>query len=396
MRTTSIVLALVLFGIGTDSIADTFIHRRNRQVLHGYATSRILGEKTTIQTTEKGPIQVNLAEYEVRPDTQGRNNHVAVLSIPDSIDLEFEVAAFEKAIVTEADKGPLFILIEIDTPGGRNDLMMRLCGAITKTKQCRTVAYVPGGPNGGAYSAGAAIALACDKLYMARNTAMGGATSVLIHPELGIVDVEKVLGERAAEKISSISRNYFASLAQRNNRPGALAKAMENKDLEVIEVLDRGQHRFIESEEKTSNQKVVRVWSPKGKVLTLPAEDAVQCGMADKAVLSREEVLQDLNAATATIIENKQSNEAREQYKRMEERFEKMATDLETDLKQFVITKGQMDRRQALALFREMSKKADMLARIKKAYPDIPYDQENLDDLNSTLQAIYESIRSIR
>ena len=77
-----------------------------------------------------------------------------------------ETEALEKAIEMASNQGPLCILIEVDTPGGSADLMRRICDAITKANNCRTVAFISGGEHGGAYSAGAIIALACDQMEL--------------------------------------------------------------------------------------------------------------------------------------------------------------------------------------------------------------------------------------
>jgi membrane-bound serine protease (ClpP class) len=111
-----------------------------------------------------------LAQWQIVTDRLGRNNKVIVLTIEDEIGLEIETQALEREVAKLSNEGPLFILFEIDTPGGRGDLTQRICGAITQLKSCPTVAFVKGGKYGGALSAGAAVALACDKIYMADNT----------------------------------------------------------------------------------------------------------------------------------------------------------------------------------------------------------------------------------
>ncbi|MCD6393103.1 MAG: ATP-dependent Clp protease proteolytic subunit [Planctomycetes bacterium] len=157
---------IIISLISLTASADTFVHRSTHEKLYGYATSKTENGKTVVQTKENGRVSLNLAQYIILEDPQGRNNSVAIISIPEQIKLEMETDAFSEALTAESDKGPLFILIEIDSPGGRVDLTMRMCGAIAQLKTCQTVAFVNGGKYGGAYSAGAAIALACDKIYM--------------------------------------------------------------------------------------------------------------------------------------------------------------------------------------------------------------------------------------
>ena len=154
-----IVILVLMAGVCR---ADTFTHTQKDLVYHGYATSETQSGKTVVMTTENGPVELNLAHYNIDYNATGRNPIISVLSIDGPIALEHATVAFEKAITEEADKGPLLILIELDTPGGRVDLCKRLCSAITSTRYCKTVAYIKGGENGGAYSAGAAVSLACD------------------------------------------------------------------------------------------------------------------------------------------------------------------------------------------------------------------------------------------
>ena len=104
---------------------------------------------------------------------------VIVLPVDNPIMLEIETAAFEKAIAEDANEKPALLLIEIDTPGGRIDYAKRMCSAITQSSsKCRVIAFIKGGPHGGALSAGAAVAFACNKIYMANSTVIGAATLV--------------------------------------------------------------------------------------------------------------------------------------------------------------------------------------------------------------------------
>ena len=178
-------------------LADTFTNRQTNEKLHGYTTTRLPGSaqsarrddsspKTTeaengtmsVFTQEKGLLKLNLNEWEIARDNLGRNNKVIVVPVDDAILYEIETDAFEKAIADGSDEGPLFILVEIDTPGGRIDLAHRMCTAITKNADCNVIAFIKGGQYGGAISAGAAVALACNKIYMAENTVIGAATLV--------------------------------------------------------------------------------------------------------------------------------------------------------------------------------------------------------------------------
>ena len=228
-----LVFVFMCLLLANACLADTFTHRKTGKVFQGHATQKKTGNKTLVSIrNKKNPKYLNLTDYDVEWNQSGRRNQVIILPIKTKIKLKCETEVFEKAIEIASNHGPLFVLIEIDTPGGRVDLMKRICAAITKTDNCRTVAFVSGGKYGGAYSAGAIIALACDYIYMADGTSIGAATPILASSS-DIKDLKSTYGETVGEKFMSAERAYIATLAEKNGRPGLLAKAMVDKDIEV-------------------------------------------------------------------------------------------------------------------------------------------------------------------
>jgi ATP-dependent protease ClpP protease subunit len=392
MRRFAAIFTFAVLAWQAGCFGDTFTSREGGQVLHGYATQQIVENKTVVYTQEKGLVHLDLAAYIVRRDRMGRRNNVIIIPMKEGIMLEIETEAFEKALVSASNKGPLFILVEIDTPGGRVDLAQRICGVITKMDNCETVAFICGGKYGGAYSAGAAIAFACDKIYMAKNTAIGAAAAVVQTPA-GPVDVEKVYGETIEAKISSFWRGYLASLAEQNYRPGLLAMAMADKDIEVIEVDEDGRRIFLEPVNIKATQKVVHTWSKKGSILTLPAADAARCGIADKVVNSRNDVLLDKEAINASIIVNNDAREAMRKFERVKLRFEKLMDSLDYRFKQAKLAKT--SNRQLKSL-RGIISDYKNLIRLAKQYPDIPVSVAMLEERLNSVEALYESAKTRR
>ena len=376
---------------------DTFKNQKNQSVLHGYAIATDEDGLTSVQTVEGGIQKLNLSDYSIEQNPIGRNKTVAVLSIIDEIAHEIETSAFEQALVNESQKGPLFILIEIDTPGGRVDLTQRLCAAISELRFCPTIAYIKGEKNLGAYSAGTAIALACDKIYMASNTAMGAVTAIV--EVNGRLKTEKeVFGETIGEKFGSAWRNYLAALAEKSNRPGILAKAMENKDIEVIEVKRDGKTQFIESNDKHPTDLFVEVFCKKGELLTLTPERAVHCGMAEGIADSRINLLTALDASTADVRVNEDIPKAREELERVIKRFNKLMETLDLQFKA-LDAKGQHQallRSDALKSFQQILRQTDYLIRLKQRYPDVPVEENTLIEFKNSVKAEYESIRAMR
>ena len=300
--------------------SDTFTNRQTNEKLHGYITARLPGSAqstrrddsspkateaengpTSAFTQEKGLLKLNLKEWEIKRDNLGRNNKVIVVPVDDVIMYEIETDAFEKTIADSSEEGPLFIMVEIDTPGGRVDLAQRMCAAITKNADCNVIAFVKGGKYGGAISAGAAVALSCNKIYMTDNTIIGAATLVTMTKAKEQIK-DKKYGDVVNEKMSSAWRAYLASLAQQNDRPGLLARAMVDSSIEVIEVNQGAKRLFIEPVNKKPDQQVARTWNKSGSLLTLTAREAVDCTIADGLVDSREQLLQQLQAGDANVL----------------------------------------------------------------------------------------------
>ncbi len=391
-------IAAVLFVfLGHALSADTFQHKSSDQVFHGFVIQTDENGLTSIQTTESGIQKVNLSEYQVQSNSIGRNQTVPILSINDEISYEIETAAFEQALLKESQKGPLFILIEIDTPGGRVDLTQRLCAAISQLQFCPTVAFIKGEKNLGAYSAGSAVALACGKIYMAPNTAMGAATAIVNID--GTLKTEKdVFGEAIGEKFASAWRNYLAALAEKNNRPGILAKAMENKEIEVLEIQRDGKTCFIDAREKRFSDRVISVFCKQGELLTLTPERAVHCGMAEGIADTRIGLLEMLKADQAEIQVNQDLPKARQELEQVIKRFNKLMEMLDLNFKKLEAKDQQQSLRRpdAMKSLQEILKQADYLIRLKQKYPDVPVDEERLVEFRNSVRAEYESIRAIR
>jgi membrane-bound ClpP family serine protease len=335
----SIVAVLFFFS---NCFADTFTHRQTGKSFNGYATQIKRHNTTQVRIENKTrPQYLDLGDYEIHYNHLGRKNKVSTFSIKEPIDLICEAEAFEEAILLAADHGPLFILIEIDTSGGRIDLAKRICGAIIQIDNCRTVAFVNGGKFDGAYSTGAAIAIACDELYMADNTTIGGATLVSYTPSdltnvrrrrvrtsrrpYGRPIVEKPIVPSRPDDDASTLTAYIAALAEKNNRPAVIAKAMVDESIEAIEVTEGGETLFVAGQNKKATQTLVRTWSERGSLLTLTAAEAVHCNIADKIVSSQRELLAALDAAKAGLVRNNDCEKAKRGFGRARQDFNEIS-----------------------------------------------------------------------
>ncbi|MFA5293470.1 MAG: hypothetical protein WC496_10605 [Phycisphaerae bacterium] len=394
MKTVFCLSLIGLFLSAGPAVADTFVNTQNGETYHGFLIGDSNAGLSDVNTIEKGIIEVNLSQFKVTRDRAGRNNTVALLSVPDVIMLGMETKAFEDAIKQAASKGPLFILIEIDCPGGRVDLAMRMCSAVQETTNCNTYAYIKGGTCGGAYSAAVALSLSCDKIYMSPGTVIGAATMISVNDEGKPVEIKQALGETVGEKMSSGWRNYLASLASEKNRPAVLAKAMESKDIEAIEINKNGKRLFIESVNKKPDDIVVKTWSKKDSILTLTAEEAVECGMADKLYANRQDLLADHNALSAQIIPDVSMAKAREIYQRIEKSLKRINASIDLGVKQLKATKS---RGQALKAMRNIINDAQFVLGLKRKFgDDVPVDEKKVQDYLNDVKAEYDALRTAR
>ena len=380
----------VLLAFSLVCFADTFTHRQTGEVLHGYISDQAEDGKAIANTKEKGQVELDLAQWQIVTDRLGRNNKVIVLTIRDEIGLEIETQALEREVAKLSNEGPLFLLLEIDTPGGRGDLTQRICAAITQIKDCPTVAFIKGGKYGGALSAGAAVALACDKIYMADNTVIGAATAITISETGRPESLKEAFGEEVGEKFASAWRAYLASLAERNHRPGLLARAMVDRNTEAIEVVDANQRLFIDPVNKKPQQHLVHTWSKKGSLLTLTVAEAVGCGIADKVISSRQELLSELDAADAEVVLNSEIQDARTELKRARGQVNRIRKSIDLKIEQ---SKYRQPKPKVLGILRSAKGEFQTLIRLAKKYPDLELDVQSLEKELNSIEAAYQDVK---
>jgi ClpP class serine protease len=388
-----IFLAIHLFFISLCA-ADTFTNRRTGESFDGFATQQVRVGKTLVRSAGSDSSKsINLSDYDVQWNFKGRRNQVIVLSIKDEISLEYETTLFEQAIEGASNQGPLFIVLAIDTPGGREDLMKRLCKAIANASNCKTVAYVCGGQYGGAYSAGAVISLACNNIYMADNTAIGAAMPVFISSQGEVKDAKAKYGEAVAEKYMSADRAYVAAVAEENGRSPAIAKAMVDKDIRVVEVIEDGKKKFIEPQDRKQGQSVVRTLKESGKLLTLTAAQAVDCGIAEGRANSLEELVNTLGAGGARVIQNNNCLKARREFEKYQRNLDKLLAQVNRASKEIERLGDQSD-----FLAEEMEKVNNNFEISNRETLFRKYDQERngvLRDLSRNLQTYIALCRDV-
>jgi membrane-bound ClpP family serine protease len=170
---------------------------------------------------------------------------------------------------------PIFVILELNTPGGEVFAAQKISDALKELDtqyNIPVVAYI----NNWAISAGAMLAYSSRFIFPTKDASMGAAEPVL-QDETG-----KMVS--ASEKINSAIRTDFANRARFFDRNPYIAEAMVDKDT----ILVRRQGKIIkldnESQIRTTSPDADIIISPKGKLLTLSAEEMLDYGVADAIV----------------------------------------------------------------------------------------------------------------
>ena len=231
---------------------------------------------------------------------------VYVISLQDQIDAPLARKIIGQLVEADRRKGRAVIL-EIDTPGGLVDAATKICREIDRVSQAGMpiYAYV----TGHAWSAGALIALACDRIYMKEQCSIGSAQVKIHSPLFGMKD--------AGEKWMSAMRAEFRAYAERHNYPKALAEAMVDPAIEVREIHYRGERFFKTGEElvKMRNEwdadKIIDrgVVVASGKLANFTAKEARQYGFCKGIHQSRASLLKNSGLDQFAVKELKISAE---------------------------------------------------------------------------------------
>ena len=197
-------------------------------------------------------------------DISASNKKVYLARIDSEIDLG--MAPFIKRVISEAEKNNAqAIIFHINTFGGRVDAATQIKDAILNSK-VKTIAFI----DKRAISAGALIALSCEKIYMVPGASIGAST---------VVDQS---GEKQSEKYQSFMRSEMRSTAERNGRRADIAEGMVDERIVVSDLEDDST-----------------------KLITLTSEEALKVGIADKIVNSIEDAEKEAGFAGAEIVEVK-------------------------------------------------------------------------------------------
>ena len=229
-----------------------------------------------------------------RPGSSFAETQVYVISVAGEVDPGL-AAYLRRAFRDIPDGEDVKVVLEIDTFGGRVDSALEMVDTILNAAPGETVAYV----KTKAISAGALVALACDRLAMRHSTTIGDCAPISYSSE-----GPKELGE----KFQSPLRAKFRALARRNGTSEVLAESMVTAGMEVYEVVTDQGKRYLEardleglSEEENSAIQSRRVVVAADELLTMTDAEAADLGFSAASVDSLEELVEQFFGAGATV-----------------------------------------------------------------------------------------------
>lgn len=225
-----------------------------------------------------------------------------VYILPVSGTVEPGMAAYVHRALAEIKKDKdALVLLKMDTFGGRVDAALDIVEAVSSLPGERTFAFV----EKRAISAGALIALSAGSIVMKENTLIGDCAPMIQTGE-GM--------KEAGEKMQTVLRAQFRTLARRNGYPQVLAEAMVSKEMEVYRVVQNGEARYMERtayEELTPEEKAgitdKKTVVSKGLLLTMDDKEAADLGFSKASVKDMESALAALGLAGHQRIDVRES-----------------------------------------------------------------------------------------
>jgi membrane-bound serine protease (ClpP class) len=173
----------------------------------------------------------------------------------------------QKAFDQFKENPPLFVILELDTPGGEVFSAQKISDLLKDLDtqyDIPVVAFI----NNWAISAGAMLAYSCRYITAVKDGVMGAAEPVTSG------------GEKTSEKVNSAIRADFGARASFWGRDPLIAKAMVDPDMALV----RREGEIVELEDneeiKDSDDVIIR----SGKLLTLNSEEMLKYGVINLLV----------------------------------------------------------------------------------------------------------------
>lgn len=226
----------------------------------------------------KGTIQALQQHIQYNPDGPNQIGHIIIEDHTSDIN-QSTWLYIKKALDYYKTTKPIFVILELNTPGGEVFVAQKISDALKELDtqyNIPVVCYI----NNWAISAGAMLAYSCRFIVTSKDGSMGAAEPLVMGEDNKM--------KPASEKINSALRVDFASRAQYFDRNPYIAEAMVDKDL--ILIVRKGQVIPIsnESQMKSEGPDQDVLLSPKGKLLTLTADQMLTYGVANMLLLPQK------------------------------------------------------------------------------------------------------------
>ncbi len=217
---------------------------------------------------QKTSLETKLSKH-IKFNPQGKNT-IGLLQVNDrSSQISQATWIYVKSALEYYKKSkPAFVILELNTPGGEVFAAQKISDALKELDtqyDIPVVAFI----NNWAISAGAMLAYSCRFISVVKDASMGAAEPVYQGEGGQLV--------AASEKVNSALRADFANRAVFFDRNPSIAEAMVDKDIILVE--RAGQ--IIKLDKEDQIKKTDLLISPKGKLLTLNAEQLMKFGVAD-------------------------------------------------------------------------------------------------------------------
>ncbi|MEM6776086.1 MAG: peptidase [Planctomycetota bacterium] len=190
------------------------------------------------------------------------------------------------------DSGVDVIVLDIESPGGWVNVTFELMDMVGEADDIETVAYIAKD----AISGAALVSLATDTILMHADARMGDAGEIVLGPDGAFRYTEA--------KSRSVLAQKVRDTAEATGRPIALAEKMTDKDMIVYHATNKvnGQKRYVSDKDIAAMEDADqwRLGKPireagKDMFFTVNGRRAVELGMADQVVESREDMIDVLN-----------------------------------------------------------------------------------------------------
>ena len=191
--------------------------------------------KSTEQIDDSSGKTADLPSAPVEKTEEKKRMKVVVIPVEGTVNSA--LAAFiSRALRDETDRDRTVFILEMDTFGGEVDAAFQIVDTLVNVRDAETIAYV----KTKAISAGALIALACNKLIMKSSTTIGDVAPLTMSN-----GGPQMLGE----KFQSPIRAKFRTLAKKNGYPQTLTESMVTKELVVYKVMFPDTVMYLDSTE---------------------------------------------------------------------------------------------------------------------------------------------------